>query len=178
MIVTLNQAPTDALSDALRAELRLLLDVAFEGRCSNDDWHHALGGVHVWLSDAGRVISHASVVERSLVCSSRRLQVGYVEGVATAAAHRRKGYGSIVMTRVGEIIADRYALGALSTGTPALYAKLGWERWCGATFVDGPHGRERTANEDGGIMVLRTRRSPHLDLDGDIACDWRPGDAW
>jgi len=25
-------------------------------------------------------------------------------------------------------------------------------------------------------MVLRTQRSPRLDLDGAIVCDWRPGD--
>jgi hypothetical protein len=27
-------------------------------------------------------------------------------------------------------------------------------------------------------MILRTSRSPALDLDGDNVCDWRLGDVW
>jgi hypothetical protein len=27
-------------------------------------------------------------------------------------------------------------------------------------------------------MILRTSRSPRLDLDGAIVCDWRLGDVW
>ena len=69
-------------------------------------------------------------------------------------------------------------LGALSTGTHAFYKRLGWEEWRGPTFVDGPRGRERTPDDDGGIMILRTSSSPHLDLDGEIVCDWRRGDVW
>jgi aminoglycoside 2'-N-acetyltransferase I len=176
--VTLNQASTEALSGALRAELRSLVDDAFESDFSDDDWNHALGGVHVWLTAANRVISHASVVERTLVCSGEPVQVGYVEAVATLPARRYRGYGSIVMTRVGELIHERFALGALSTGTHAFYERLGWERWRGPTLVDGPRGRERTADDDGSIMILRTPRSPHLDLDGDIVCDSRAGDVW
>ena len=177
-MVTLQEGSTGVLSDALRAELRLLLDAAFEGDFSEDDWHHALGGVHVWITEADRVISHASVVERTLVCSGQPLVVGYVEAVATLAAHRRRGYASMVMRRVGELVIERYALGALSTGTHVFYARLGWQRWRGPTFVDGRLGRQRTADEDGGVMVLHGPRSPHLDLDGAIVCDWRAGDVW
>jgi aminoglycoside 2'-N-acetyltransferase I len=50
--VMLNHASTDALSVAFLAELRRLLDAAFEGEFSDDDWNHALGGVHVWVADA------------------------------------------------------------------------------------------------------------------------------
>jgi aminoglycoside 2'-N-acetyltransferase I len=69
------------------------------------------------------------------------------------------------MQRIGELIGERYELGALSTGTPAFYKTLGWELWNGPTFVDGPRGRERTPNDDG-------------NLDGEIMCEWRPGDVW
>jgi aminoglycoside 2'-N-acetyltransferase I len=177
-MTTLSQASTDALSDDFLAELRQLLDAAFDGDFSDDDWHHALGGVHVWVTDAHRVISHAAVVERTLVCAGRPLRVGYVEAVATVATHRRQGHGSMVMQRVGEIIAERFALGALSTSTHAFYERHGWQRWRGPTFVDGPRGPERTADEDAGILVLRTPRSPDLDLGADIVCDWRSGDVW
>ena len=82
------------------------------------------------------------------------------------------------MTHIGDLIRERYALGGLSTGTPAFYAPLGWECWRGPTFVEGPRGCERTPDDDGDVMILRTSRSPHLDLDGEIVCDWRPGDVW
>lgn len=82
------------------------------------------------------------------------------------------------MKYIGELIRERFTLGALSTGTHAFYETLGWERWRGPTFVDGPRGRERTPRDDGDVMILRTRRSPQLDLDGEIVCDWRLGDVW
>ncbi len=168
-------------SEVARTELRALralLDAAFDGDFSDQDWLHALGGVHVWLSDAGRAISHASLVERTLTCAGHALRVGYVEAVATAPAHRRHGYGTTVMRRIGDLVRDRYALGALSTGAHAFYEPLGWQLWRGPTYVDGPSGVERTPDDDGGVMILRTPASPPLDLDADIVARWRPGDAW
>jgi aminoglycoside 2'-N-acetyltransferase I len=177
-MVALHAASTDALSPAFLLDVRLFLDTAFEGAFTDEDWAHAIGGVHVWLIGPRGLISYGSLVERTLVCSGRTLRVGYVEAVATVAAHRRQGHGTTVMRHIGALICERYALGALSTGTYAFYEPLGWERWRGPTFVDGPNGRERTPGDDGDIMILRTSRSSGLDLDGDIVCDWRLGDVW
>jgi aminoglycoside 2'-N-acetyltransferase I len=174
----LHAASTDAISSSVLRDIRTLLEIAFEGRFTDDDWEHALGGVHVWLSDSDGVISHASLIERALVCSGHPLRAGFVEAVATSATHRRKGLGTSVMDHIGELIRERYAVGALSTGTHAFYEPLGWELWKGPTFVDGPGGRERTPGEDGGVMILRTSRTPRLALDGEIVCDWRRGDVW
>ena len=176
-MVTLHSASSGDLRPDFLDELRATLDAAFDD-FSEDDWHHALGGWHVWLTGAGGVISHGSLVERTLVCSGHELRVGYVEAVATAPAYRRNGHGATVMKHLGEVIRERYAVGALSTGAHAFYETLGWEIWRGPTFVDAPDGRARTPDDDGGIMILRTPRSPHLDLDGDIVCDWRQGDVW
>jgi aminoglycoside 2'-N-acetyltransferase I len=177
-MVTLNAASTDALSPCVLRDIRSLLGSAFEGHFAEEDWDHLIGGLHVWLTGSDGVLSHASLVERTLVCSGYRLPVGYVEAVATAAAHRRKGHGTSVMKYIGDLIRERYALGALSTGTHAFYKSLGWECWRGPTFVDGPRGRQRTPRDDGSVMILWTPRSPHLDLDGEIVCDWRTGDVW
>lgn len=177
-MVTLHAAPSDALASSFLRDLRTFLDTAFDGDFSDRDWDHARGGVHVWLTGADGVISHGSFVERTLVSADETLPVGYVEAVATAAAHRRHGHAASVMTRIGELIRERYVLGALSTGTHALYESLGWELWRGPTFADGPRGRERTLDDDGSVMILRTPRSPRLDLDGFLVCDWRPGDVW
>jgi aminoglycoside 2'-N-acetyltransferase I len=177
-VATLHAASTAALSTSFLHDVRALLDTAFEGDFTDEDWNHAIGGVHVWLIGARGLISHGSLVERTLVCSGQTLRVGYVEALATAAAHRREGHGAAVMKHIGELIGDRYPLGVLSTGSHGFYKPLGWETWRGPTSVDGPGGRERTPDDDGDVMILRTSRSPRLDLAGEIVCDWRPGDVW
>ncbi len=177
-MVEIHTASTDALSPSFLRDLRTLFDAAFGGDFTDHDWHHALGGVHVWVTGSHGLISHGSLVERTLVCSGETLRVGYVEAVATKESYRRQGYGARLMSRIGALIRARYALAALSTGTHAFYETLGWERWLGPTCVDGPSGRERTPADDGDVMILRTPRSPRLDLDGDIMCDWRVGDVW
>ena len=177
-MIALHTASTEALSTSLRQDLRTLLDAAFDGNFTDHDWDHAIGGTHVWVTDTDGLISHGSLVERMLVCAGEPLRVGYVEAVATRESYRRHGHGASVMRRIGELIVEHYSLGALSTGTHAFYATLGWKRWRGPTFVDGTDGRKRTPADDGDIMILRTPRSPRLDLDGAIVCDWRPGDVW
>jgi aminoglycoside 2'-N-acetyltransferase I len=75
---------------------------------------------------------------------------------------------------------EGYELGALADGSriPGFYQRLGWETWRGPTFVAAPEGTERTAEDDGGILVLRTPASPELDLGDPLVCDWRAGDVW
>ena len=181
-MATLHAASTDAVPSGVLSDLRIFLDGAFdtsfEAAFTDDDWDHTLGGMHVWVTEPGRVISHASLVERTLVCSGKTLQVGYVEAVATSAPDRRRGHGTSVMRRIGELIRERYCLGALSTGVHSFYESLGWERWRGPTFVAGTGGPVRTPDDDDDVMILRAPRSPQLDLQGDIICDWRSGDVW
>ncbi|HEV3399938.1 MAG TPA: aminoglycoside 2'-N-acetyltransferase, partial [Actinomycetes bacterium] len=90
------------------------------------------------------------------------------------------GLGRLVRAEAGEVVRERYELGALADGTgiPGFYQRLGWETWQGPTWVAGPGGLERTADEDGGILVLRTAASEDLDLRGPLVCDWREGDVW
>ena len=68
-MVTLHTAHTDALAPSFARDLRTLLDTAFDGDFTDHDWDHASGGIHVWLLVADHVISHGSLVERTLVCS-------------------------------------------------------------------------------------------------------------
>ena len=103
----------------------------------------------------------------------------YVEAVAVATAQQRHGLGTAIMRRANEIIQEQFELGALSTGKWAFYARLGWERWSGPTWVRHPDGRvERTPDEDAGIMVLRGEGTRHLDTSASITCDARAGDSW
>lgn len=178
MTVEVFVGPTEDLSAVQRDELRALLDRAFGHDFADDDWAHALGGVHAIVSEDGEPVSHAAVVPRTMVAAERRLSVGYVEAVASTKAVRHRGHATRAMRAVGQVITSTYDLGALSTGVWDFYARLGWERWQGPTYVEAPAGRLRTADDDDGVMVLRTPRTTDLALSSALVCDWRPGDVW
>jgi aminoglycoside 2'-N-acetyltransferase I len=169
---------TESLSAPRAQELRAWLIRAFDGDFSDEDWHHALGGVHALIEDGRGIVSHAAVVPRSISCDGRLLHAGYVEAVATRADRRMQGHASHVLEKLGEILARDYDIGVLSTALPEVYVALGWQCWRGPCFVQLPHARTRTPDDDGGIMVLRTPRTPPIDVAGDITADWRSGDVW
>lgn len=173
---------TDELGPDALAAIRRLLDAAFgddpEERFTEEDWQHALGGLHVILDIEGEIAAHASVVARSLRIADRPIRTGFVEAVAAGPAFRRRGFGTAVMRDVGAYIRDRFEIGALGTGEHGFYERLGWQRWIGPSSVRAPDGERATADDDGYIMVLPTPTSPPLRLDAPISCDWRPGDVW
>ena len=71
-----------------------------------------------------------------------------------------------------------FEMGALSTGRPGFYTRLGWERWRGPTFVRRGSQSCRTEDEDDGVMVLRFGPSAAIDLTASISCESRRGDDW
>lgn len=174
---------TDELTADEVAAIRALMVAAFgppgtADGFDDDDWQHALGGVHVVLDVDGEIVAHAAVVEREIHVGGRPLRTGYVEAVATAPALQRSGHGTAVMEAVGDIIRERYELGALGTGSHGFYARFGWRTWQGPTAVRTGSGDVPSPGEDGFIMVLATPTSPPLDPTLPITSDWRPGDAW
>jgi aminoglycoside 2'-N-acetyltransferase I len=172
---------TDELSSRDVAVLRDLFDAAWgvdSDRFTDEDWDHAVGGVHFTLDEDGTIVAHASVVERELQTSGHRLTTGYVEAVATRPNHQQRGHGSVLMREVDEYIDHTFRLGALDTGRPAFFERLGWMAWNGPTFVRTDSGLIRTSEEDGQVLVRLTPTSPELDLSAPISCDWRPGDVW
>jgi aminoglycoside 2'-N-acetyltransferase I len=179
-MLTLRSAPTEKLSDIELTELRMLLYLAFEGEFTNEDWDHTLGGRHFLGLEDGVIVAHASVVPRRLHVGERPLNAGYVEGVAVAAEHRRRGFGHSVMEALGEFLIPKYELGALSTAERlhSFYGHLGWQRWPGATAVIVEGAAQPTPEEDGGVMVLETPSTGQLDKEATLACEWREGDVW
>ena len=95
------------------------------------------------------------------------LETAFVENVATRADRRREGLATAVMRAAQAEILNEADLGVLSTGTPAFYEPLGWERWLGPTSVREADGTTTlTPEEDGFVHVLRTpqdsgRSRPH-----------------
>ncbi len=163
-------------------QIRALLWGAFagdeHGGFDEDDWQHALGGVHFILDIDGRIASHAAVVQRELHVAGRPVVTGYVEAVATAPDQQGMGHGTTVMRAVNEHIEERFELGALGTGSHGFYERLGWQIWQGPSSVRVAGGEQPTPDEDGYIMVLLTSRTGGLDLTAPMSCEWRPGDVW
>jgi aminoglycoside 2'-N-acetyltransferase I len=171
-------AHTAWLDPAELREIRALLDEAFDGDVTDDDYEHALGGMHVLVREAGELIGHGAVVTRRLLHGGRALRTGYVEGVAVRADRRRLGHGAALMAMLERIIYGAYEIGALSSTdeAAAFYAVRGWQLWTGTASVITPSGIERTPDEEGCIYVLPV--SAELTPGGDLACDWRGGDVW
>ena len=180
--VRIRQLHTDQLTAVEVAAVRELLWAAFaddeDGEFTEDDWQHSIGGVHFVLEVDTEIVCHASVVGREIQVGGRPLRTGYVEAVATAPGQQLRGYGSAVMRELASHIEPNFELGALGTGRQSFYERLGWQIWRGPSYVRTAGGLERTAEDDGYILVLATPSSPALDLDAPISCEWRPGDAW
>ena len=176
--------PTSQLDTGQLDALRAMLERAFaddeDGPLGEEDWQHALGGLHVLAEVAGRVVGHAAIVDRVLHVAGRPLRTGYVEGVAVEPSWQGTGVGSAVMAAAAEEIRARFQLGALATGRHRFYERLGWRTWRGPSAVRTSTGRRPTPDEDGYILVLPTPQTPldPLPLDAPISCDWRRGDVW
>jgi aminoglycoside 2'-N-acetyltransferase I len=159
-------------------EIRALLVEAFAGDIDESDVEHCLGGVHAVVREDRALVAHGAVVMRRLLHGGRALRCGYVEGLAVRSDRRRRGHGDAVMAALERIVRGAYDLGALgaSDAGAALYASRGWRRWTGATSVLAPDGLRRTPDDDDAVHVLPV--TARLDLDGDLACDWREGEVW
>jgi aminoglycoside 2'-N-acetyltransferase I len=160
----------------LEVARRLLYEV-FED-LTEQDWDHALGGLHALAWDGADLVGHASVVQRRLIHQGRALRTGHVEGVAVRADRRRQGIGATLMAALERVIRQAYDLGALGATDEAahFYAARGWRRWRGPTSALTPSGIRRTADDDGAVYVLPV--TIPLFLDTDLICDWRDGDTW
>ena len=183
--VRVRRLRTDDLGERLVGEIRSLLWSAFaddadaaDDGFTEDDWQHALGGLHFILDLDGSAVGHASVVERRLEVAGRALRTGYVEAVAIEPSRQRRGLGTILMRAVNDHILANFEIGALGTGSHAFYERLGWQTWHGPSSVRTPNGLQPTSAEDGNILVLPTPSSPALRLTDPISCEWRPGDVW
>lgn len=169
---------TADLDAATLSSVRSLLDEAFDGDFADEDFAHALGGMHALVHDAGRLVGHGSVVRRQLWHCGRTLRAGYVEAVAVAPDRRRQGIATAVMDALEGLIRADHDLGALSASDDGagLYAARGWLLWQGPTSVLTDGGRQPTPEDDGSVFVLPG--PVPLDPRGELACDWRAGDVW
>ncbi|MBV1851197.1 GNAT family N-acetyltransferase [Catellatospora tritici] len=178
-LMILRRAATADLSPADLAELRDLLDHAYDDGFDDEDWRHALGGTHVLGRIGGDLVAHAAVRPRTLWLDGTVRRTGYVEAVAVAQPLRGRGLGTALMAEVADVIAAEYELGGLCASAPAmpLYLRLGWQQWPGPTHVRTDDGPVPTPEEDGAVFVLLPPGLRAVPGTG-LGCDWRDGDVW
>ncbi|MEQ1569627.1 MAG: GNAT family N-acetyltransferase [Myxococcota bacterium] len=175
--LTLQLGHTSAFEPAALHSARALVGSAFDD-WTDEDWDHALGGVHALAWRGAELVGHAAVVQRRLLHQDRAWRAGYVEAVAVHPDWRRRGVGGELMGALERVIERSYEVGALSASDvgAAFYEQRQWARWRGPTGVLSPAGLVRTPDEDGGVFVWPV--APGLALDGPLVCDWRDGDPW
>ena len=168
---------TADLDAATLTAARALLGDVFDDM-TDQDWEHALGGMHALVWDGAELVGHASVIQRRLLAGGRALRTGYVEGVCVRADRRGRGHGSAMMGALERVVRGAYELGALGAAdaAAAFYAARGWKLWQGPSFALTPVGIRRTQDDDGCIYVFPL--AVPLDLSGELTCDWRDGDLW
>jgi aminoglycoside 2'-N-acetyltransferase I len=157
--------------------IRALLDAAFDNDFADEDNDHAAGGTRVIAMNGAEIVGHAALVARTVTIAGTPYTVGYVEGVAVAPDRQGQGIGKAIMRQITDMASRDYPISMLSTGEIDFYAKFGWQRFVGESYVDDYGTTVRTADEDGGLMVYTTLS--HLNAPGVAwVCDWRSGDVW
>jgi aminoglycoside 2'-N-acetyltransferase I len=75
-VAALQITHTADLDPAAMKAARALLDDVFAGDMTDEDWEHALGGVHALVWEGPALIGHASVIQRRLLHHGRALRAG------------------------------------------------------------------------------------------------------
>ncbi len=169
---------TADLDQETRQQLHRMVSAAFGGDFTEDDWDHALGGMHALIWHHGAIVAHAAVIQRRLLYQGAALRSGYVEGVAVREDYRGQGLVHALLDGVEQVMRGAYRLGAVRSSARArgLFSARGWLPWQGPTSVLAPTGPSRTPDDDGTIFVLPVGLD--MDTSAELMCDWRDGEVW
>jgi aminoglycoside 2'-N-acetyltransferase I len=170
---------TAHLTPAELADIRTLLDTAFDGDFADEDWEHALGGMHALITgEEGELLAHGSLVARRVLHREHSLRIGFVEAVAVRPDRQREGLGGRIMAALEGIVDGAYVFGALSASDAgaALYAGRGWQVWPGGLAALGPVGVVPLPEEEGTTYVRPAVGRSLPDPQATLFFDWRDGD--
>ena len=165
------------LSETLEITLKRLLDEAFEGDFSEEDWNHSLNGTRFVGYMGDLVVAHGSVVKRKIWINEVEKLAGYIEAIAVLPSHWRLGIGSALMKEISQYCLENFDYCLLSTDEKSFYRRFGWKDFEGSSFVLSGEEEVSTQSENEGLMYL-------LGVDVEIhsitkvVCEERDGDAW
>jgi len=170
--IKLVSARTEELDADTRASIIQVCRIAHHA----DDFVHLFsyipsGGRHVLAYREHELVGHAVATTRWLQPQGLPLlRTAYIDAVATLPTDQGQGIGSAVMRQLASVIAD-YEIACLETDRVSFYQRLGWEVWRGA--LAGRRGSELLPTpEQKGILILRLKHTPPLDLDGLLVIEY------
>jgi aminoglycoside 2'-N-acetyltransferase I len=135
-------------------------------------------GLHVLARRGDKLVGHAVVTNRWLQPEGLPLlRTAYVDAVATSPATRGRGVGTAVMHRLAEAIGEDFDIACLETESVSFYERLGWEEWRGPLAGRSDDGLIPTPGQKG-IMILRLRGTPELDLNLLLTIESHPARIW
>ena len=159
------------------SSIRSLLELAYDGDFSAEDWEHTLGGQYFVGFLDETIIDHGSVISRSMYINEKALTVGYVEAIAVLPSYWRQGFGTQLMKQITQFCYNNYELSMLSTDEKTFYEKLGWLQFQGESFVRNGKFEVRTVEEDDGLMLYFSKNCGLGEIQRAV-CQPRSGDDW
>lgn len=165
------------LDPNIEFSIRALLDLAFEGDFSYEDWEHTFGGQYFLGYIDDTIIAHGSVVPRNMFIDGQALTVGYIEAIGVLPTHWHQGFGTELMIQITQFCQDNYELSMLSTDEHLFYEKLGWLRFQGESFVSDGNLEVTTLEEDEGLMFVPGKKGGITEIRRAV-CESRSGDSW
>ena len=171
------QATRGDIASDLAAEIRTLLDLAYVGDFSAEDWDHSLGGSRFLGYLDAELIAHGVIVPRRIWLNDIEFQVGYLEAIAVLPKYQRQGYGTALLTELTKFAKANYLVSMLSTDEKEFYRRFGWVDFTGESYVLTNGEQVRSADEDAGLMWLPGANSDLVEITKAV-CEDRSGDAW
>ena len=157
--------------------IRNLLNDAYEGDFSEQDWQHTFGGARFIGTLDEQIVAHAAVVPRAVLINDLPMTIGYLEGVAVSSKFQGQRLGSQLLQYVSDFCRSNYEISMLSTDEFDFYGKFGWQRFNGTSGVMQDSMKTLTPEEDDGLMYLAGKSTKSIEI-STAYCDWREGDCW
>jgi aminoglycoside 2'-N-acetyltransferase I len=166
--ITLETAVTRDISAELRAAIIAMCIEAHDSDFSPLFNFLPEDGLHVLAYQNGVLIGHAVRTTRwAQPAGHPILKTAYIDAVTARKDLQGQGIGSLVMRKIAELIAQEdYILCALESDKPGFYTRLGWEVWPGPLAGRKDGELIPTPEAQGNVLILRTPRTPPLDLNG------------
>jgi aminoglycoside 2'-N-acetyltransferase I len=157
--------------------IKNLLNDAYEGDFSEQDWQHTFGGARFVGTIDDQIVAHAAVVPRAVLINDLPMTIGYLEGVAVSSKFQGQRLGSQLLQYVSDFCRSNYEITMLSTDEFDFYGKFGWQRFKGTSGVMQDSVKTLTPEEDDGLMYLAGNSTKSIEI-STAYCDWREGDCW
>ncbi len=171
--------PTSALTPDTRREIIDLCNRAFETDEFNELFDiiaDAVDPTHLLGRLDGQLVGHVLRTTRRLwLADGTCLMTAHLDSVAVEPDLQGRGIGSSLIERVAAEFGE-FDIGTLSTERQSFYTRLGWESWKGQTARRRETEDVPTPGQP--VMVLRTIRTPPLDLNSLLVIEARGGNSW